>query len=159
MHSKQIDIEIRFRLLNAIQKLNTLKATVVNLRPLTLLSSIQKISNNVLSRIKDKVERHISQAQNAYRNTCSTVEIVWTYRWMKTKTQIVKDKILVTGIGLSSVFETINLNKLIETLKEIVDKDKLIMIKYLLQNTKLMVNMNKVKAKILKICQQIFQKH
>ena len=44
---------------------------------------------------------------------------------------------------MSSAFDAINRNKLIEILKEIVDKDELIIIKYLLQNTKLMVNMNK----------------
>ena len=57
--------------------------------------------------------------------------------------QIVKENILVTGIEMSSAFDAINRNKLIEILKEIVDKDELIIIKYLLQNTKLMVNMNK----------------
>ena len=42
MHLKQIDIEIIFRLLNAIQKPNTLKGSVANLRPLTLLFQYKK---------------------------------------------------------------------------------------------------------------------
>ena len=44
---------------------------------------------------------------------------------------------------MSSAFVTIKRNKLIEIIKEIVDEDELIIIKYSLQNTKLMVNMNK----------------
>ena len=62
MDSKQIDIEIRFRLLNAIQKLNTMKATVINLRPLTLLSSTQKhqtmYSVKLKIRLKDISLKH-----------------------------------------------------------------------------------------------------
>ena len=50
-------------------------------------------------------------------------------------TKIVKDKILVTGIDLRSAFDTINRNKLIEIIKEIVDEHELIIIKYSLQNT------------------------
>ena len=134
--SNNINIEIRFGLSNVIQKPNTLKGRVANLRLLTLLPLIQKILSNILlSRIKDEVGRYLSQAQSAYRNSCSTGEIVWAYRWMIAITKIVKDKILVTGIDLRSAFDTINRNKLIEIIKEIVDEHELIIIKYSLQNT------------------------
>ena len=76
-------------------------------------------------------------------NSRTTGGIIWAYRWIIAKMQIVKEKTLVTGIEMSSAFDAINRNKLIEILKEIVDEDELIIIKYLVQNTKLMVNMNK----------------
>ena len=60
-------------------------------------------------------------------------------------------KIFATSINLSSTFDTMNRNKLIEILKQIVDEDESVMRKSLLQNTKLMVNMNKVKATIFEI--------
>ena len=143
------DIEIGFGLLNAIQKPNKPKGPVTNLRPLILLPSIRKIlSNIVLNRIKSKVDKYLSAAQSAYRNSRSTGDIVWAYRWMIAKTQIVKETILVTGIDLSSAFDTIDRNKLIDILKDIVDEDELAMIKYLLKNTSLMINMKGVKATI-----------
>ena len=60
-----IDIEIRFGLLSAIQKPNKPKGPVTNSRPLTLLPSIRKILLNiVLSRIKDTVERYLSSTKS-----------------------------------------------------------------------------------------------
>lgn len=56
-------------------------------------------------RLKD-----ISQAKSAYHNGCNTGDIVWAYRWTIAKTQIVKEKILVTCIDLSSAFDNINTN-------------------------------------------------
>ena len=74
-----IDIEIRFGLLKAIQKPNKPKGTVTNPRPLTLLSSIRKYYQTLYSaelqiRLKD-----IPQAQSAYRNKSSTGDIIWAY--------------------------------------------------------------------------------
>lgn len=44
--------------------------------------------------------------------------------------QIVKEKIFLTGIYLSLVFDKISSSKLIEIVKEIIDEDELVMIKY-----------------------------
>lgn len=57
-----------------------------------------------------------------------------------------KRKIYVTGIDLSSAFDTINREKLIEIMKEIIGEDELIMIKILLSNTSLQIKMNNVNA-------------
>ena len=61
---KNIDTEVRFGLLNAIQKPNKPIGPVTNLRTWALIPSNRKIlSNIVLSRIEDKVERYLSSAK------------------------------------------------------------------------------------------------
>ena len=56
----------------------------------------------------------------------------------------VKENIFITGIDQSSAFDTIDRTKLLKILSDIVNKDELILIRYLLANTSLEINMNKV---------------
>ena len=66
--------------------------------------------------------KYISPAQSAYHNSCSTGDIIQTYRRIIAKKKLQKT-ILVTGIHQSSAFDTINRNEFTKILKEIVDED------------------------------------
>ena len=70
-----------------------------------------------------------------------TVDVAWTHRWLAAKcsvTQGLKDH--VTGINMFAAFGTINRNKLLYILSDIVNEDELRIIWFLLSNT--VINMN-----------------
>ena len=143
--SNNIDIKTGFGLLAPLQKPGKTRGPVINLRPVILLPIIRKIlSNVVLSRIKPKVDEYLSLSQSAYREKRSTDDIVWAYRWIIAKAQKEKEKIYITGIDLSSAFDTIIREKLVIILERIIDKDKLKMVKFLLKDTKLQIKMSDV---------------
>ena len=110
---------------------------MTNLRPVILLPVIRKISNVVLAKMKPKVDEYLPLSQSAYREKRNTGDIIWAYIWIIAKTQKVKEKIYITGIDLSSAFDTIIRKKLIVILETILDKDALQMVKFLLKDTKL----------------------
>ena len=101
--SNNLDINTGFGLLAPLQKLGKTKGPVTNLRPVILLPVIRKI----LARIKAKVDEYLPLSQSAYREKRSTGDIIWAYRWIIAKAQKVKEKIYITGIDLSSAFDTI----------------------------------------------------
>ena len=143
--SNNIDIKTGFGLLAPLQKPGKTRGPVINLRPVILLPIIRKIlSNVVLSRIKPKVDEYLSLSQSAYREKRSTGDIVWAYRWIIAKAQKEKEKIYITGIDLSSAFDTIIREKLVIILERIIDKDELQMVKFLLKDTKLQIKMSDV---------------
>ena len=113
---------------------------MTNLRPVILLPVIRKIlSNVVLAKMKPEVDEYLPLSQSAYREKRNTGDIIWAYIWIIAKTQKVKEKIYITGIDLSSAFDTIIRKKLIVILETILDKDELQMVKFLLKDTKLQI--------------------
>ena len=60
-----------------------------------------------MNRTEDKINRYIAQSQSAYRKSRGTADIIRAYRWIIDKTQIQDIKIYVTGIDMSSTFDTI----------------------------------------------------
>ena len=135
--SNNLDINTGFGLLAPLQKPGKTKGPVTNLRPVILLPVIRKIlSNVVLARIKPKVDEYFYLSQSAYREKRSTGDIIWAYRWIIAKAQKVKEKIYITGIDLSSAFDTIIREKLVVILETILHKDELQMVKFLLKDTK-----------------------
>ena len=60
-----------------------------------------------ISKNKPTVDEYLSLSQSAYREKRSTGDIIWVYRWIIAKAQKVKEKIYITGIDLSSAFNTI----------------------------------------------------
>ena len=71
---------------------------------------------------------------------------MWTHRWLLAKIQKENIVIYVTGIDMSSAFDTIRREKLIDILKTIIDEDEIRMIRYLLANTTLEVKMTNVET-------------
>ena len=101
------------------------KGPVKNLRPINLLPEIRKIlSKTGLKRAEPATEMYLSQTQSAYRTRRSTGEIVWAYRWILANVQEYEGlTVHVTGIDMSSAFDTIHRQKLIEIAEQILDKD------------------------------------
>ena len=58
----------------------------------------------------------------------STCDIIWAFRWIISKAQKAKEKICITGIDLSSAFDTIIGAKLTVVLETVLDKDELQMV-------------------------------
>ena len=102
------------------------------------------LPNVVLAKIKPKVDEYLSLPQSAYREKRSTGDIIWAYRWIIAKAQKVKEKIYITGIDLSSAFDTIIREKLVVILETILHKDELQMVKFLLKDTKLQIKMSDI---------------
>ena len=102
------------------------KGPVKNLRPINLLPEIRKVlSKTGLKRAEPATEMYLSQTQSAYRTRRSTGEIVWAYRWILAKVQEYEGlTVHVTGIDMSSAFDTIHRQKLIEIAEQILDEDE-----------------------------------
>ena len=108
-----------------LQKPNKEKGPLKNLRPINLLITSRKILSIItLNRIQDKVEQHLSASQAAYRPKRSTGNIVWAHRFIISKVQLYQDlEVYITGIDMSSVFDTINRKKLMNELNTFLDED------------------------------------
>ena len=118
----------------------------LSFQSIILLPVLRKIlSSIVLQRIKTKVENYLSQSQSAYRPNRSTSDIVWAHRWIVAKTQTTSLTVHITGIDMSSAFDTIRREKLIEILKSFLDEDEVRIIRLLLSNTTLDI-MNNVET-------------
>ena len=133
-------IEINKGILVPLPKPKKTKGPVTHLRPINLLTVIRKILSNIaLNRMKPKIDNHISQSQSAYRTGRSTTDIIWAHRWIIAKTQIVKIKVFITGIDMSSAFDTIHRDKLLKIVETFLDDDEIRIIRVLLSNTILQI--------------------
>ena len=138
---KHQEIEVGFGLIAAIPK-PKFAGLPKDLRPVTLLNIIRKILSNITQkRITPKVNKYLSESQHAYREGKSTSDIIWCFRWLAAKMQVVKGKIFVTGIDMTSAFDTIRRSKLIEILTTFLEEDDIRMIRILLSNTTLELKM------------------
>ena len=110
-----------------------------NLRPLNLLLMIRKTFSMItLNRIKGKVNKYISSSQAAYTEKRSTTDIVWGHRFIIAKTMLYKNQdIHITGLDMSSAFDTIDREELMMVLENIIDEDELRMCRLLLSDTKM----------------------
>ena len=108
-----------------------------NLRPLNLLNTIRKILSTItLIRIRDRVDCYLSRSQAAYRNNRSTTDIVWAHRFIIAKVLLYqKQEIMITGLDMSSAFDTIDRAELMNILESILDDDELRMCRILLSKT------------------------
>ena len=112
------------------------KGPVKNLRPINLLLVIRKVLSKIaLNRSSKPIGTHLSFSQSAYTEGRATTDIVWAYRWIIAKTQEYKITIYVTGIDMSSAFDTINRKKLLEIAERILDEDGQRMLRILLSDT------------------------
>ena len=122
------------------QKPGKTKGPVTNLRLVILLPVTRKILPNVvLARIKPKADDYLSLSHSAYHEIRSTGNIIWAYRWIIATAQKAKEKIYITGINLSSTFDTIIREK-----DTILEKDEFHIVKFLLKDTKLQIKMSDI---------------
>ena len=119
-------IKLGTGILLPIPKPKKTQGPVKNLRPITLLEVIWKILSKIfMNRTEEKINKHLSQSQSAYRKCRSTTGAVWAHRWMSAKTQIPDIITFITGIDMSSAFDTIYRDELIKIAEEILDEDEL----------------------------------
>ena len=124
------------------------KGPVKNLRPINLLPIIRKILSKIgLKRSEPATEQYLSPTQIAYRTGRSTGEIVWAYRWLLAKVQEYNITIYVTGIDMSSAFDTIHRYKVLEIAEKILDEDGLRILRILLSNTSIEIKVKGAKTK------------
>ena len=95
-----------------------------------------------MERTDNKINNHLSQSQSAYRKSRSTTDAVWAHRWMAAKAQEQNLSIFITGIDMSSAFDTIYRDAVIKIAEKILDEDELRILRILLADTTLEVKIN-----------------
>ena len=114
--------------------------TAAQTRPLTFLNTIRKILSNILlARIQESVDRYLSIDQMAYRRGRSTTEAAWTMQWLKATIQRFEGKFHVMKTDLSKAFDCIRRLKLLAIFEEnnIGGSDELRILRYLITETTL----------------------
>ncbi len=127
-------------ILAAIQKPGKIKDPVTNLRPIILLPILRKILSKIcLSRASKNINLFLPDSQCAYRSNKSTTEIVLAHRLIIAKTLLYNKTIYITGLDLSSAFDTILRHKLLAITSKVFADDEQRMTSTLLSNTTLEV--------------------
>ena len=107
-----------------------------NLRPITLLNTIRKaLSIITLHRIRPCTEEYLSHRQSGFRPDSSTADVRWAHKWLAAKTKKEDVEIKITGIDMSSAFDTIDRQTLLDILREIAEEDELRIVRFLLSDT------------------------
>ena len=99
-----------------------------------------------MDRTEDKINKHLSQSQSAYRKSRSTTDVIWVHRWMAAKTQVQDIAIFITGIDMSSAFNTIYRDELFKIIEEFLDEDDLQILRTLLAEATLEVKVENAQA-------------
>ena len=73
--------------------------------------------------MKYKYEEYISPSQSTEKRSRSTADIVWTHRWVTAKIQKVDTDVHLTVIDMSSAFDTISREHLLNIIKSNFDED------------------------------------
>ena len=138
------DLDINNGILVALPKPGKPKGPPQNLRPVTLLNSIRKVLSTIpLTRIRPAVEKYISCSQSGFRPNRSTSDVVWAHRWISAKVLNYADiEIDITGIDMSTAFDTIQRKQLLQLSTNLVTEDEKRIIQFLLSNTTLNVKIS-----------------
>ena len=140
-------IKLGTGILLPLQKPKKTQGPVKKHRPITLLERIRKILSKIfMDRTEDKINKHLSQSQSAYRKSRSTTDVIWVHRWMAAKTQVQDITIFITGIDMSSAFNTIYRDELFKIIEEFLDEDDLQILRTLLAEATLEVKVENAQA-------------
>ena len=97
-------IKLGTGILLPLQKPKKTQGPVKKHRPITLLERIRKILSKIfMDRTEDKINKHLSQSQSAYRKSRSITDVIWAHRWMAAKTQVQDIAIFITVINTIDV--------------------------------------------------------
>ena len=122
-----------------------------NLRPINLLPIIRKILSKIgLKRSEGEISSYIPETQSAYRTGRMTTDIVWAYRWILAKVQEYEITVYVTGIDMSSAFDTMERNKLLEVVKQFMSEDNQRILRVLLSETSVEIRIKGAKTNAFK---------
>ena len=138
------DLDINNGILVALPKPGKPKGPPQNLRPVTLLNSIRKVLSTIaLTRMRPAMEKYISCSQSGFRPNRSTSDVVWAHRWISAKFLNYADiEIDITGIDMSTAFDTIQRKQLLQLSTNLVTEDEKRIIQFLLSNTTLNVKIS-----------------
>ncbi|GFS06834.1 retrovirus-related Pol polyprotein LINE-1 [Elysia marginata] len=85
--SEHDDININGRKVITLKKPGKAKGHVTYLRPITLLNTLRKVLSLImLNRAKHDINEYLSPSQSRFREGRSTSNIVWSLRWLVSKT-------------------------------------------------------------------------
>ena len=142
------EVKLGTGVLLPIPKPNKKEGPTKHLRPITLLEVIRKVLSKIfMNRSEEKINSYLSQSQSAYRKKRSTTDAVWAHRWIAAKAQEQEITIYITGIDMTSAFDTIHRKKIIEIAKTILDEDEIRMLHLLLSDTTLEVYVDEATTK------------
>ena len=134
------EVKLGTGVLLSLPKPKKTQGPVENLQPRTLFETIRNIISKIfMNRTEDKINRCVAQSQSRYRKSRSTADIIWAHKWIIVETQIQEITIYVTGIDMSSAFDTIQRDQLIDIVKEILNEDEIRILRVLLVETTLKV--------------------
>ena len=141
------DTDLGKSILVALPKPNKPKGPAANLRPINLLNICRKILSKItLKIINSQVDEYLSQSQSAYRQGRSTSDIVFAHRLITAKVQKYQGtEVFITGIDMSSAFDTIHRHKLIDEIAQFKEEDELRMCRLLLSETSITIRNTKAK--------------
>ena len=112
-----------------------------------MLEVIRKIlSKTFMNRTEDKINKHLSQSQSAYKKPRSTTDVAWTHRWIAAKTQLQDITIFITGIDMSSTFDIIYRDELLKIVEELLDEDDMRILSTLLAEATLGVKVENAQS-------------
>ena len=133
--------ELKLGILNPLPKPNKKKGPAENLRPIILLSVIRKILTIcMLRRTWDRMKTKIPVDQAAYQQGRSTTEQVFAIKMLAEKAVISSDfKIYILLLDMSKAFDTVDRNKLFDSLEDILLPEELHLLHILTNNVKLRV--------------------
>ena len=141
--SEHEDLKLGTGILIPLQKGNKTKGPTKNLRPIILLEIIRKITSKILmSRSENHINEYLSQSQSAYRKGRSTTDILLAYKWIIAKVENQDLIVYITGIDMTSAFDTINRNKVLKITKDILKEDEFRILRVLMSDTTLEVRVN-----------------
>ena len=84
----------------------------------------------------------MSHSQSGFRPERSTTDVAWAHKWLAAKTKKEDVEIKITGIDMSSAFDTIDRQTLLDILTEIIGEDELRIIRFLLSDTTMNTRIN-----------------
>ena len=140
--------ELKHGLIIPIQKPGKQKGKVENIRPVILLSILQKLlATCFIKRISDKIDSMIPLSQAAYRKGRSTTEHVFAMKILCEKATTSCDySTHILLLDMTKAFDTINREHLYKLLSDILDPDELNIMNILLKDVTLQVKNNIAKG-------------
>lgn len=89
-----------------------------------------------MKRIKSKVENYMSYSQSASRANKSTTVIKWPHQFIIAKVMLYQNMdVQIMGVDMSSAFDTIEREELMQALELILKEDEIRMCRLLLTET------------------------
>jgi hypothetical protein len=132
----------------ALHKEGKPRGQMSSLRPIVLLTCLRKtLSTITLARIRGKVEKFLQPTQSGFRPNRSTTDVVWMHKWLIATTQKHKIAIEILGVDMSSAFDAMDRNILLEETRNIFDNDEWRMIQKLIDGTTLRVRFGNALSK------------